>query len=102
MLLIPLPWIAAETGWFVAEFGRQPWTVDGILPTAVSASHLSVGDLLLTLAGFVALYTTLLVIEMRLMLAAIRKGPHQDVDETNDWQAVHRARLGGAAAQPAE
>jgi cytochrome d ubiquinol oxidase subunit I len=38
--IIPTPWIAAELGWFVAEFGRQPWTVDGVLPTALSASHL--------------------------------------------------------------
>ena len=51
--IIPTPWIAAELGWFVAEFGRQPWTVDGVLPTALSASHLSVTDLLITLAGFV-------------------------------------------------
>jgi cytochrome d ubiquinol oxidase subunit I len=39
--MIPAPWIAAELGWFVAEFGRQPWTVDGVLPTAMSVSHLS-------------------------------------------------------------
>lgn len=72
---IPIPWLTAETGWFVAEYGRQPWTVDGLLPTAVSASHLSMLDLSITLAGFVALYTVLLVIELRLMLAAIHKGP---------------------------
>jgi cytochrome d ubiquinol oxidase subunit I len=36
--MIPTPWIAAELGWFVAEFGRQPWTVDGVLPTAMSVS----------------------------------------------------------------
>jgi len=103
--MIPVPWIAAEAGWFVAEFGRQPWTVDGLLPTFLSASHLSVADLLITLLGFVALYTVLLVIEVRLMLAAIRKGPVQDVAETNDWNRTHRARLlGGPAtgALPAE
>ncbi len=101
--MIPIPWIAAETGWFVAEFGRQPWTVDGVLPTFLSVSHLSALDLLITLVGFVALYTTLLVIEVRLMLAAIRKGPHQDVAETDAWDAVHRARLSGKPdAFPAE
>jgi cytochrome d ubiquinol oxidase subunit I len=52
------PWIAAELGWFVAEFGRQPWTVDGVLPTALSVSHLSVADLLITLAGFVTFYSS--------------------------------------------
>ena len=35
---IPLPWIAAECGWIVAELGRQPWAVEGVLPTAVAVS----------------------------------------------------------------
>jgi cytochrome d ubiquinol oxidase subunit I len=91
--IIPTPWIAAELGWFVAEFGRQPWTVDGILPTALSVSHLSVQDLVLTLAGFVTFYTVLFVIEMGLMLKYIRKGPFQDVEETEVWQARHDHRL---------
>ncbi|MAA97849.1 MAG: cytochrome d terminal oxidase subunit 1 [Stappia sp.] len=91
--IIPTPWIAAELGWFVAEFGRQPWTVDGVLPTAMSVSHLSVADLLITLAGFVLFYTVLFVIEVSLMVKYIRKGPLQDVDETNAWQARHAARL---------
>ena len=91
--IIPAPWIAAELGWFVAEYGRQPWTVDGVLPTALSASHLSVGDLLVTLAGFVTFYTILSVIEMGLMLKYIRKGPFEDVEETESWTARHEHRL---------
>lgn len=91
--IIPAPWIAAEMGWFVAEYGRQPWTVDGVLPTALSVSHLSVGDLLLTLAGFVIFYTVLFVIEMALMLKYIRKGPSEDVDETEAWMRRHEQRL---------
>ena len=98
--IIPAPWIAAELGWFVAEFGRQPWTVDGVLPTALSASHLSVMDLLLTLAGFITFYTILFVVEMGLMVKYIRKGPFQDVDETNAWQAQHEARLRHIPGEP--
>ena len=90
---IPTPWIAAELGWFVAEFGRQPWTVDGVLPTALSASHLSVADLLITLAGFMLFYSVLFVVEMGLMLKYIRKGPFQDVAETEAWEARHEHRL---------
>lgn len=93
VVTIPAPWIAAEFGWFVAEFGRQPWTVDGVLPTALSASHLSVMDLLLTLAGFISFYTVLFIIEMGLMLKYIRKGPYMDVDVTNAWEARHEHRL---------
>jgi cytochrome d ubiquinol oxidase subunit I len=75
---IPLPWIAIESGWLVAEFGRQPWVIEGVLPTAVAVSNLGVKTLLLTLAGFIAIYTTLLIIEMKLMLKAIRKGPEAE------------------------
>ncbi|MGV2125538.1 cytochrome ubiquinol oxidase subunit I [Agrobacterium vitis] len=102
--IIPTPWIAAELGWFVAEFGRQPWTVDGVLPTAISASNLSVTDLTITLLGFVTLYTVLFIVEMGLMLKYIRKGPYIDGPETDDWQRVHRERLAAQTsfAQAAE
>ncbi|MDK3016874.1 cytochrome ubiquinol oxidase subunit I [Pseudodonghicola flavimaris] len=106
VIIIPTPWIAAELGWFVSEYGRQPWTVDGVLPTALSVSHLSVGDLLITLAGFVAFYTVLFIIEMGLMIKYIRKGPTEDVEETEIWMARHEERLQAAGpeglASPAE
>ena len=73
--VIPLPWVAAECGWIVAELGRQPWVIEGVLPTAVAVSHLGAATLLLTIAGFTLIYTVLFVIEMKLMLKAIRKGP---------------------------
>lgn len=93
VVMIPAPWIAAEMGWIVAEYGRQPWTVDGVLPTALSVSHLSVGDLLITLAGFMLFYSVLFVIEMGLMIKYIRRGPVEDVQITNDWTARHEHRL---------
>jgi cytochrome d ubiquinol oxidase subunit I len=93
VVIIPAPWIAAELGWFVAEYGRQPWTVDGVLPTAMSVSHLSIADLLITLAGFVAFYSVLFAVEIGLMLKYIRKGPFQDVEETDAWEARHEHRL---------
>lgn len=72
---IPLPWIAAETGWFVAEFGRQPWTISGILPTHMSVSSLSADQLWFSIGGFALFYTVLLIIEMYLMLKYVRLGP---------------------------
>lgn len=70
-----LPWVAIESGWFVAEFGRQPWVIEGVLPTFYAVSDLSVTDLLLSLAIFTLLYTVLAIIGTRLLLKAIRKGP---------------------------
>jgi cytochrome d ubiquinol oxidase subunit I len=75
---IPLPWIAAEAGWLVAELGRQPWAIEGVLPTAVAVSNLGIQSVLATLLGFVVLYTILIVVEMKLMLKAIRKGPEPE------------------------
>ncbi len=72
---IPLPWIASELGWFVAEYGRQPWTVSGVLPTFLSASNLQRGDVALTIAAFVGFYSVLLVVELFLMLRTVRQGP---------------------------
>jgi cytochrome d ubiquinol oxidase subunit I len=72
---IPLPWVAAELGWVVAEYGRQPWTIAGVLPTHLSASTLTPGNLYFSLAGFVGFYTFLLVVEMMLMIKYARLGP---------------------------
>jgi cytochrome d ubiquinol oxidase subunit I len=107
VVMIPAPWIAAELGWIVAEFGRQPWTVDGILPTAMSVSALSMTEVAITLVGFILFYTVLFVVEMGLMLKYIRKGPFQDVDVTDAWVLRHQERLAGrrnvdAIAMPAE
>jgi cytochrome bd ubiquinol oxidase subunit I len=72
---IPLPWIAAELGWIVAEYGRQPWTISGILPTNLSTSNLDASSVYFSLAGFVGFYTLLLVAEMYLMFKYARLGP---------------------------
>lgn len=72
---IPLPWIAAELGWFVAEYGRQPWTIVGVLPTYLSASTLQPSSLYFSLAGFLGFYTVLLIVEMFLMVKYTKLGP---------------------------
>lgn len=72
---IPAPWIAIHCGWIVAEYGRQPWTVFGVLPTHLSASSLSAASLYGSIAGFVGFYTLLLLAEMYLMFKYARLGP---------------------------
>lgn len=73
--MLPAPWIAIEVGWFVAEYGRQPWTIYGMLPTHFSVSNISVTNVYLSLAGFVLFYTFLLIVEMYLMIKYVKKGP---------------------------
>lgn len=75
ILSIPLPWIAAEAGWFIAEYGRQPWAVAEILPVHMAASNLSVAEIITSLVMIFALYTVFLVVEVYLMVKFARLGP---------------------------
>ncbi|MCL4106966.1 UNVERIFIED_CONTAM: hypothetical protein GTU68_004107 [Idotea baltica] len=72
---IPLPWVAIEAGWFVAEYGRQPWAVGEILPVAVAASSQTVENLLMSLALIIGLYTVFIIVESYLMITVAKKGP---------------------------
>lgn len=85
---IPLPWLAAELGWVVAELGRQPWAIEGVLPTFLANSTLTPAALWTTIAGFTALYGTMAVIEVRLILAAIRHGPDEREHDQPGWGAI--------------
>ncbi|HSE11031.1 MAG TPA: cytochrome ubiquinol oxidase subunit I [Rudaea sp.] len=72
---LPLPWVAIELGWIVAEYGRQPWAIEGVLPTALGVSSVSAGQVLFSLIGFVVFYTALAVVDVVLMLKYTRHGP---------------------------
>ncbi|MCG7360526.1 cytochrome ubiquinol oxidase subunit I [Roseomonas sp. ACRSG] len=99
---IPLPWVASECGWFVAEFGRQPWIIEGVLPTAAAVSDLGITQVLLTIMGFVVIYTALAIIEMGLMLKAIRKGPAFDPAHPRPSSNVPHPGAGIPEPLPAE
>jgi cytochrome bd ubiquinol oxidase subunit I len=75
ILCMPLPWIAAECGWIVAEYGRQPWAIAEILPTFLGVSSVSATQVLSSLSALILLYTGLLVIELYLMFKYARLGP---------------------------
>ena len=72
---LPLPWIAAELGWVVAEYGRQPWAIDGVLPTFLGVSATPASNVLLSLTGFVIFYSALAIVDAYLMVRMIRRGP---------------------------
>lgn len=72
---LPLPWIAAELGWFVAEHGRQPWVIEGVLPTFLAVSSIQAGQVWFTLIGFFVFYSALAVVDGYLMVKYARMGP---------------------------
>ena len=75
IICIPLVYICGQCGWIVAEVGRQPWTIQGLLPVNVAISSLSAGAVRTTFFVFLAVFALFLVIEIRILLSAIRKGP---------------------------
>ena len=72
---LPLPWLAIELGWIVAEYGRQPWVIEGVLPTFLGVSGTSASNVLLSLIGFVVFYSGLAIADVYLMVKYIRLGP---------------------------
>jgi cytochrome d ubiquinol oxidase subunit I len=75
VICIPLVYICGQCGWIVAEVGRQPWTIQGLLPVNVAISSLSAGAVKTTFFVFLAVFALFLIIEIRIMIAAIKKGP---------------------------
>jgi cytochrome d ubiquinol oxidase subunit I len=76
MFLLPFPYIANTAGWMTAELGRQPWLVYNLLRTQDGASaHVSAGNVLFTLLGFMGLYSALSALFVVLVLRKIQKGP---------------------------
>ena len=73
--LVPLAYIASESGWLVAEFGRQPWTIQDMLPTWVAVSALDSYSVALTFVIFLILFTAMLFVEISILLKQIKKGP---------------------------
>ncbi len=78
IVLVPLAYIASESGWLVAEFGRQPWTIQDMLPSSVAVSNISAGSVALTFFIFLALFTTMLAVEISILLKQIKKGPEYE------------------------
>jgi cytochrome d ubiquinol oxidase subunit I len=80
LLSIPLVYIAGQAGWIVAEAGRQPWVIEGLLPTKAAVSSVSVGAVQTTFFLFVAIFTLFLAIEIRILIKAIKEGPKTEIE----------------------
>jgi cytochrome d ubiquinol oxidase subunit I len=76
LLAMPFPYIANTAGWMTAELGRQPWLIYGLMRTDQGASpHVTAGNTLFTLLGFMGMYTVLGILFLWLVQREIFEGP---------------------------
>ena len=78
LFTIPLGYVASQVGWIVAEMGRQPWAIQDVLPLQAAISGISVESGKITVFLFAALFTALLIAEVRIMAKQIKKGPETE------------------------
>ena len=78
IIMIPLAYIASESGWIVAEIGRQPWTIQDLLPVSAAISDIEAGSVATTFFIFLALFTTMLAVEISILVKQIKKGPEYE------------------------
>jgi cytochrome d ubiquinol oxidase subunit I len=74
---VPLGYLAGEVGWIVAEVGRQPWAIQGLLPTKLATSQLDSSAVSITIGLFVLIFTALLIAELKIMFTQIKIGPKE-------------------------
>ena len=81
IISIPLVWICSEAGWITAELGRQPWTIEGLLPNCAAISAIPTSSVVTTFFIFVVVFTALLIAELRIMLHQIAKKSKENLDK---------------------
>ncbi len=72
--MLPCAYVCSESGWLVAEFGRQPWTIQDMLPVSASVSDVEAGAVAATFWLFLTLFTAMLAVEVNIMLKQIKRG----------------------------
>ncbi len=80
LLSIPLAYIAGQAGWIVSEVGRQPWTIQDMLPVNAAISSVNQSSVLTTFIIFAVLFTVLLIAEVGIMIREIVKGPEENMN----------------------
>ncbi len=75
LFALPLPYLANEAGWMLAEVGRQPWVVYGVMKTSAAVSPISGAQVMTSLVAFILVYTLLGAAAVYLMVGHARKGP---------------------------
>jgi cytochrome d ubiquinol oxidase subunit I len=75
---IPLPYVASELGWMLAEIGRQPWVVYGVMKTSNAVSPIAASQVAISLGAFVLVYSFLGLVAYYLIWTHAKKGPAAD------------------------
>ena len=75
---IPLPYIAGQAGWLVAEAGRQPWVIQDLMTTSAAVSQIDAGAVQITFWLFTVIFTTLAIAEVSIMIKQIKIGPKKE------------------------
>lgn len=86
IISVPLVYICSECGWMTAEFGRQPWIIESIMPTRAAVSAVSSGTVITTFVIFAVVFTALLGAEISIMLRQISKGSKANYELSNETQ----------------
>jgi cytochrome d ubiquinol oxidase subunit I len=84
VLSVATPFLANSMGWIFTEMGRQPWVVYGVMTTSDGVSSTGLATVLTSLIAFTLLYGVLAVVNLKLMLRYIRKGPDPLPDDHDD------------------
>ncbi len=77
VLAMPLAYLATESGWIVAEMGRQPWVIQDLMPTMTAVSNINTASVQITFGLFFIIFTALLIAEIKIMLKQIKMGPNK-------------------------
>lgn len=93
IVMLPLSYIASESGWIVAEMGRQPWTIQDMLPVGVAVSDIPSNSIALTFFIFLFLFTAMLVVEINILCKQIKKGPEYSTDPVEQRQGKQEDEL---------
>ena len=83
---LPLPWVACEAGWFVAEYGRQPWSIAEVLPVHTSVSNLAISDVVTTIVAYTVFYTVMFIVAFYLIKKFAKKGPVPPEDKQHETE----------------
>ena len=75
LITLPMPWIASQAGWVLAEMGRQPWVVYELMPTLAAVTHLDANAVKITFWIFLVAFTALFIAEIKILTTQIKKGP---------------------------